>query len=53
MTNGEMRILMERALHIQIAEADAAWVLAGVEEQLRNEAAQHSVQIDVGYGLLA
>ena len=40
MTNDEMRILMERALLIHIKESDAAWVLAGVHEQLRSEATQ-------------
>lgn len=37
MTNDEMRIILERALLIPIKESDAAWVLAVVEEKLRNE----------------
>lgn len=44
MTNDEARILMERILLVPVAEVDAAMILAGIEERLRNEAAQQSVQ---------
>lgn len=38
MTNEDVKIIMERALQIPVAEADAAFVLAFIEERLRNEA---------------
>lgn len=37
MTNDEARILMERILLVSVAEVDAAMILAGIEERLRNE----------------
>ena len=37
---------MDRALRIPIDESDAAWVLAGVEEQLRNDAALQDAKSD-------
>jgi hypothetical protein len=47
MTNDEMRNILERGLGIPVKESDAAWILAVVEERLRNEpATQHSVQSD-------
>lgn len=45
MTNDEARILMERILLVPVAEVDAALILAGIEERLRNErAAEQNVQ---------
>ena len=49
MKNYEMKKLLERALGIEVHEEIAAWILAGVEDALRNEAcppAQHSIYFD-------
>jgi hypothetical protein len=44
MTNEQMKVLIERALHIPVNESDAAWILAGVEDQFRKDASQQRVQ---------
>lgn len=47
MTNEDAKIIMERALQIPVAEADAAFVLAFIEERLRNETQKVSSFEDV------
>lgn len=48
MTNEEMMIILERALLIPVKESDAAYILAIVEERLRNESRPTTGAVDCG-----